>query len=55
MSKMFVEIEDGVYENLQAVAERNGLDSVEKLLEEFAAKFSTGCSVTILKKSAKAA
>ena len=46
MSK-FVEIDDSTYSNLEEVAKRNGYDSVEKLLTQFANDFSSGCSVTL--------
>lgn len=43
----FVEINEETYNQLAALAEKNGFDSVEKLLTNFANEFSTGCSVTL--------
>lgn len=42
----FVEIEESVYHGLEKVAAENGYPSVEKMLTEFAVRFSQGCSVT---------
>lgn len=45
--RKFVQIDDATYGKLEALAEKNGYESVEKLLTDFASKFSTGCSVTL--------
>lgn len=42
-----VKIDEAVYANLEKVASRNGMKSVEDLLTAFAKNFSSGCSVTI--------
>ena len=47
MPKQFVEIDETTYDALVKVAQKNGCDSVEMLLIEFAKNFSTGCSVTL--------
>lgn len=46
MSKQFVQIDKKTMTQLEKVAKQNGYHSVEKLLNDFAFKFSTGCSVT---------
>lgn len=47
MAGRFIEIEESLYEQLQTVANGCGFESVDEFLEEFATKFSSGCSVTI--------
>ena len=46
-SKVFGEIDSETFVNLEKIAADNGLESVEKLLSQFAEKFSIGCSVTL--------
>ena len=55
MSKQFIQINEKTMAQLEKMATQKGYPSVEKLLTAVANGFSTGCSVTILKKSAKAA
>ena len=45
--RKFVEIDEATYNQLEAIAKKNGCDTVEKLLTDFASDFSTGCSVTL--------
>ena len=50
MASKFIEIDEEVFGNLEKVAAENGYPSVEKMLTDYANKFSPGCSVTTLKK-----
>lgn len=50
-NKIFVEIDEATFSNLERVAKYNGFSSVEELLVAFASDFSIGCSVTLRRKS----
>lgn len=52
MNKQLVKIDEDTYHALKAIAEKNGLSSVEELLTQFAKNFSSGCSVTLASSNA---
>lgn len=55
MSKQFIQINEKTMAQLEKMAKQKGYPSVEKLLTAVANGFSTGCSVTCLKNTHRAA